>query len=252
MQLLFKWPNPNSNHDTYFASKIAHMQEKNRSSSPVETFQLIILFSAYIIICLALLSWFIFPGFIYPVFKESTGLVVAFISIIIFIIIGAFLYVLFKIPFQLQYDFDDIKNRIANKELSTIDEFEKELSDFIIRFFNFAFFDIQECVIQIKNRKYFFSSELLKDLLNYDNLSKKSAETPKTIKLGKIRSKNQKYHVLLLPIWFGKEWYGFILIFSRTRLLPIYRKMLEDFENNYIDDQLIHVYKNSMENTNKN
>ncbi len=228
------------------------MQEKNHSSNPLEKFQLIIVLSAYIVICLAFITWFIFPGFIIPLFKDSAGLFMTIVCIIIFTVIGAYLYVLFKIPYQLQYDFDDIKNKIASKEISNIDEFEKELSDFIIRFFNFVFLDIQECAIQIKNRKIFFSSEILKDLLDYDDLSKKSAETQKTIKLGNIRIKDQKYHVLLLPIWFGKEWYGFILILSRTRLFRLYRRMLEDFENNFIDDQLIHVYNNSMENESRN
>jgi len=219
------------------------MRRKEQFIAHLEQFQLAVLIIAYIIFYLAIISWFIIPGFIYPLFTGGAAIIVTLVFTIIYLLCGAVLYVLFRIPYQLQYCFDDIKNRIANGSLATLDELERELSAFIIQFFNFVFFDIEECAIRIKNRKIYLSSGVLQGLVNYDKMSTMAAETQKSIKLGKIKSGTKKYHALLLPIWFGEEWYGYILVFSKTRFIPFTREILEDFENNFIDDQLMHVHR---------
>ncbi len=219
------------------------MSNNDHFSSHLEQFQIAVLTTTYVIFCLAFISWFILPGYIYPLFKGVTTIIMTMVFIVIFVVFGAVLYVLFRIPFHLQYSFDDIKNRIANGSIATIGELEKELSDFIIQFFDFAFFDIEECAIQIRNRKIFFSSDHLQGLLNYDEMAARAVETQKSIRVGKIRYQSGKYHVLLVPVWFGEEWYGYILVFSKTRFIPFTREILEDFENNFIDDQIIHVHR---------
>jgi len=219
------------------------MRRKEQFLAHLEQFQLAVLITAYIIFYLAIISWFIIPGFIYPLFTGGAAIIVTLVFTVIYIVCGAVFYVLFRIPYQLQYCFDDIKNRIANGSLATLDELERELSAFIIRFFNFVFFDIEECAIQIKNRTIYFSTESLQGLLNYNELSTRAAETQRSVKLGKLKSGKEKYHVLLIPIWFGEEWHGYILAFSNTPFIPFAREILEDFENNFIDDQLMHVHR---------
>lgn len=219
------------------------MRDNDHFSSHLEQFQIAVLTTTYVIFCLAFISWFILPGYIYPLFQGVTTIIMTMVFIVIFVVVGAVFYVLFRIPFTLQYRFDDIKNRIANGTLTTMNELEKELSDFIIQFFTFAFFDIEECAIQIRDRKIYLSSDHLRDLFQYDELAIRSAETQKSIRLGKTGSPTGKYFVLLIPLWFGEEWFGYILVFSRTRFIPFTREILEDFEDNFIDDQLIHVHR---------
>ncbi len=219
------------------------MKSRNHISTHLEQFQLAVLITAYVIFYLAIISWFIIPGFIYPLFTGGTAIIVTVVFTLIYIVSGAALYVLFRIPYQLQYCFDDIKNRIASGSLTTLEQLEKELSDFIIQFFDFVFFDIEECAIQIRDRKIFLSSDHLQGLFNYDELVTRAGETEKSLHLGKVGNATGKYHVLLIPVWFGEEWFGYILVFSKTRFIPFTREILEDFENNFIDDQIIHVHR---------
>jgi hypothetical protein len=63
--------------------------------------------------------------------------------------------------------------------------------------------------------------------------------------LNKIKIDDKNYHPYIIPIHFGEEWLGYFAVFSKSKLNKIYIEFLDNFEDDFIDDQLIHVLRNS-------
>ena len=69
----------------------------------------------------------------------------------------------------------------------------------------------------------------------------KSKNLQEIILAGKITVGNREFNLYVLPIWFGERWLGYMGLFSRKRISRFYQKFLMEFEDNFLDDQLMHV-----------
>ena len=77
-----------------------------------------------------------------------------------------------------------------------------------------------------------------------DNEAKISQQkTP--IVLGKVEINGKKHFGYIIPIYFAEEWLGYFTVFTKNKLHKIFIDFLDNFEDDYIDDQLIHILRNS-------
>jgi hypothetical protein len=77
--------------------------------------------------------------------------------------------------------------------------------------------------------------------IDEQELTRKSQLTEELINLGKVSVQGQKLYGYLVPIWFGKEWLGYFFVLTDTRLLKMFADYLCVFEEQFVDDQLMHV-----------
>ncbi|MCF8366634.1 MAG: hypothetical protein K9H16_12675 [Bacteroidales bacterium] len=156
--------------------------------------------------------------------------------------LGAWLWVLIKLPSGIARAFDPVRNKIAGRQITTAHEFAREIGAFIVKYFSFYRFDVLAVKISIKNQQAIVFPNHFEALLpkekDYVSLSRQGEEI---IKLGKIAISQTKCHGYLIPIWFGKEWLGYICVYSETALSRINLNFLKEFEELYVDDQLMHV-----------
>ncbi len=214
-------------------------QGRNQFALTMKNIQHAVLMPAYIILVTALMLAMIYLA-------VNTGvdplliLIVSLIAGVIFTVGGSFLYVLWDLQFSLQYEFDDIKNRIASGDIKSLDQFGKALHSFILHFFRYSFFSVMECAVLLKDRPVYDPGNITAaDISALEDYASSSAGV--TLFDKKITEQGKTY-MYVLPIWFGNEYYGLILLYSGKRLPGIFRSFLSDFENNFIDDQLVHVY----------
>ncbi|MFO7539759.1 MAG: hypothetical protein R6X32_17100 [Chloroflexota bacterium] len=156
---------------------------------------------------------------------------------------GAFLYVLLELP-KIGYDFDKIKNDIASGNIKSPEQFSRRVVDLLCRYFSFTFFSVEYAFIKVQQKKLIASDQVILDDLSaaeLNQLLKLSQDTEDVTYVGKYTIKGTAYHLHLIPIYFGQEWLGYIGIFTHQRLWRIFTRFLVDFENNYVDDQLVHV-----------
>lgn len=168
----------------------------------------------------------------------------SFVYIVCMLIIGSYLYVLFSIPIKLAKEFDVIKNDIASRRIKTSEEFSINLLKFINSFFDYTFFDIEYSFIQLKDKKIQYSFDLVDEYLNKNNLefiNKTALEKEEVFFVDKFKIDQVNWRLYVIPINFEEEYYGHIGVFSKSKLNRIYRQILNDFENNFIDDQLVNV-----------
>lgn len=156
---------------------------------------------------------------------------------------GAFLFVLLDLS-NIGCKFDEIKNDIASKTIKTTEEFANRVCTFICNYFNFSFFTIAYCFFNIIDSDYVCSDNIIRNNiteLKFTSMLNKSQQTEKVTYIGKHSVGDKNYHLYIIPIWFGKEWLGYIGIFSPNKLWNMFILFLSDFENEYVDDQLVHV-----------
>ena len=190
------------------------------------------------------LSWLLF--YVLNDLLKLSGVIILMSSLVYFVlvvILYGFIHVTSYIPANLAGAFDPLKNDIAGRKISSGKELAERLAEFMTTFFNFAFFDVECALVRIQDdtSKYpgeFFEGELDLDL---DNLEQKSRESDGTFYMGKIKAGSGYFHLYGTPLMFGDIWLGYIAVFSRRRLWKIFRNLLAEFENDYIDDQVVHV-----------
>lgn len=156
---------------------------------------------------------------------------------------GAFLYVMLELP-QIGYGFDEIKNDIAAGKLNTAEQFSQRLVDLLCRHFSFAFFATEYAFIKVQQEKVIGSDPAIFTYLSADDLAQclaRSLETEAVIYIDQYTIADKTYHLHLIPIYFGRQWLGYIGILTQQKLWHIFTRFLVDFENNYVDDQLVHV-----------
>jgi hypothetical protein len=61
------------------------------------------------------------------------------------------------------------------------------------------------------------------------------------VRAGKITEGGREYHLYVLPVRFGDRWLGYVGLMSRKRIGKFMRRFLIELENNFLDDQLMHV-----------
>lgn len=157
-------------------------------------------------------------------------------------LLGAWLWVLIKIPQGLARSFDPIKNKIAGGEITGTDDFSIEISRFLVEYFTFFRFDVIYAQVRIKNHDPIgFPAEFTGNTTNPADLASRSRKTDEIIYVGKSKNNESSFHGYIVPIWFGHDWLGYFYVLTDTRLNGLFRNFLVGFEEQYIDDQLMHV-----------
>jgi hypothetical protein len=155
---------------------------------------------------------------------------------------GAWLWLLIKLPGGMAYAFDEVKNKIASRQIATAKVFAYEIGKFMTEYFSFFRFDILAVQIRIIDNPPLFYPELFTGFSEHDETYTKISQAGEAIVfVERIELDKQSVYSYLIPLWFGKQWLGYITVYSDTRLNKISRNFLQDFEALYIDDQLMHV-----------
>ena len=164
---------------------------------------------------------------------------------VLVVVIGSFIHVVSYIPFNLASAFDPIKNDIASGNINDVDQFGIRISQFTTQFFDFSFLDIAHAFVQTE-KSDLISNEDITDvklaLSEYDMLDK-SKQLEEIIRAGQVSFQNVEYHLYILPIWFGDRWLGYMGLLSRKRISRFFQRFLMEFENNFLDDQIMYVMK---------
>ena len=184
--------------------------------------------------------------------EPKIQLLLGFLMTIAGVIGGGILSVYFDLP-SISVEFDEIKNDIAKKIIKSPEEFGHRVTKLLCKFFTFQFFKIEYSFIKIIGTQYVYSDpELIKEgNLNLKDISSdlinKSKRTEEIFFYDKFQVNSNNNHLYILPMWFGDDWLGFIGILSRNKISKLFLMFLNNFENEYIDDQIVHVldYKKS-------
>jgi hypothetical protein len=158
-------------------------------------------------------------------------------------VFGAILSVILDLP-QIGYYFDEIKNDIALKEIRTPEVFAARLSSIFCDYFSFYFFSVRFCFVKIEDFAYFYSDNNILRIIDQSTLDEMiltSRKTEDVFYKGSYSFENKNIHLYIIPIWFGDRWLGTVGIFTPFKLLKIFQRYLNEIENLYIDDQLLHV-----------
>jgi hypothetical protein len=174
-------------------------------------------------------------------FAETDIIVIVFATLAFFLlsILGwTHLYVLFSIPQRIAGSFDYLKNDISSGKTISVNEFQKELSSFLVNFYNYSFFDVEFSVVKARGEEPSFSSDEIQSTFVWESVEKQAENEDRQIRHGKIKIVGKEYYSYTTPIYFGRECLGFFMVFSRRRLGRLMLRLLRDLDNNFIDDQL--------------
>ena len=163
----------------------------------------------------------------------------AIVYLILAVLFGSFMTIISYIPSNLAGAFDPIKNDIANRHIKTSRDFSERLVLFINDFFDFAFLDVEHSLVKIGEDEP--SLSFSHSDVDWDELGSLAGNSREVNYLGKKTIGTEKLHCYIIPIWFGEEQLGYYGVFTKNKLWKIFVDLLADFENSYIDDQLIHV-----------
>lgn len=162
---------------------------------------------------------------------------------VVVVIFGSFIHVISYIPFNLATSFDPVKNEIASGEIETIEQLGKRITGFTVDFFDFSFMDISHAFIQTEGSALISHKEapqVAKVLEEYQMLEQ-SQQLEDVIRAGEISLPEGKYHLYILPIWFGDRWLGYMALLSEKRISHFFQRFLSEYENNFLDDQIMHI-----------
>jgi hypothetical protein len=163
--------------------------------------------------------------------------------LVIIVLVYSIINVISYIPANLAGAFDPLKNGIADGSISSIPEFSGKLADFLCSFFNFAFFDIEFAMVRIEGYEPAVSGIPLSDAdqISMDAWEKEVLSLQCTGYFSKVKSDAATLHLYLIPLIFGDRRIGFIAAGTRQKLMGPFIKLLDEFENDYLDDQIIHL-----------
>ncbi len=222
------------------------MPDRNTHFSLIYGLQRTILTTLYIISSLAILTLIFYILFEIFSLNGFITLFVIIIYLVLVVILGSYLHVISFIPVNLASSFDPIKDDVARGNITTSKQFADRICRFITGFFSFTFFDIVHCLVHIKGNIVTSTFDQGKTKYDDDYHGKCSKEAHEVAHTGNITIEGVKYNQYLVPIWFGEEWLGFITVYTRHNLRKPFRNVLSDLENNFIDDQLIHILKHEV------
>lgn len=218
---------------------------KHRSYSLIYKLQRIILLVFYSTTCIALsvplARWVLklSQDQLYPL------VITLLIYLIAVVIIGAIIHVISYIPFNLATAFDPIKNDIASGRISTMEELAERLTVFTVQFYNFSFLDISHAFLETRENGvigFEWNKEVDKFLKESRMLDK--SKTLEEISLaGKISLPERDYHLYILPLRMGDTWLGYMALLSEKRISRFFQRFLMEYEDNFLDDQIMHLVK---------
>ena len=165
------------------------------------------------------------------------------IYMVLVVVIGSFIHVVSYIPFNLASAFDPIKNDIASGTIKDLDQFGKRISRFTIDFFDFSFLDITHAFIQTEKSDLISHEDMeeVKAALGAYGMLEKSKQLEEIIRAGQFSLHDNEYHLYILPIWLGDRWLGYMGLLSRKRISRFFQRFLMEFENNFLDDQIMYM-----------
>jgi len=159
-------------------------------------------------------------------------------------VLGTFFDVLLELP-GIATEFDKIKNDIAFRKIKTPEDFSHRVVKLLCEFIrNKPFFTAAYAFMKIDRSPYVYSDNSLLDhvkIADFEKFLAMSKETEVTIYTGPVQISGSRYHIYITPIWFGDTWHGLIGVVSPRKLLPIFKNFLSVFEDDHLDDQLVHV-----------
>jgi hypothetical protein len=216
---------------------------RQRSSSHIYNVQRIILLVFYTTTAIALsvplarLVSRLSPDHLFPLVATLV------IYMILVVIIGSIIHVVSYIPFNLATAFDPIKNDIAAGTIRDMNQLGKRITRFTTEFFDFSFLDIEHAFIQIEGSEMISHEDIvdLQSALKEYDMMEKSKHLEEIIRAGKFNLHGMEYHLYILPIWFGDHWLGYMGLLSRKKISRFFQNFLMEFENNFLDDQIMHV-----------
>lgn len=144
---------------------------------------------------------------------------------------SSYIYVVFSLPYMLLKDFDKIKNKLALHTYKTVSEFQEDISDFLLRFYRFPGLSLLGGEFHFKN------ANLIKKntpSLEIENLNRKS----KKFTIHKLKHGQQAIYI---PIEIEGVYLGYMLLYTEKYSLPFFADILNNFENQNLDDQLLHL-----------
>jgi len=159
------------------------------------------------------------------------------------VVLGSIIHTFIYIPFNLAREFDPIKNAIAAGEISNPEQLGKEVTAFTTRFFDFAFLDIDHAFIHVGEAGPVSHEDLsgAYGVLESNDIPGQSRKLESVTRAGKLILDGKEFHLYILPIWFRDRWLGYMGLLTRQRIGWLHRRFLTDFENQFLDDQFMHV-----------
>ena len=216
---------------------------QRRSFSYIYNVQRIILLIFYTTTAIALsiplarLVSVLFTGSLFPL---VISLVLYMVAVVV---IGSFIHVVSYIPFNLSSAFDPIKNDIASGNIRNLEQLGRRICQFTTAFFDFSFVDIEYAAIQIEDSPLILKEEVpeLKEVLEEYGMMERSSQLEQIIRAGRITLHENNYQLYILPLWFGEHHLGYMALVSRNRISRFFQKFLMEYENNFLDDQIMVV-----------
>jgi hypothetical protein len=216
---------------------------RSRSYSTIYNVQRIILLVFYttttvaLSIPLAKLVATLSPDHLFPLVATLV------LYMILVVVIGTIIYYISFIPFNLASAFDPIKNDIASGKIRNMQQLGIRITEFTVQFFNFSFLDIDHAFMQTPGGELISHDDLtgIQQVLDEYNILETSKELDEIIRAGKISLPVGNYHLYILPIWFGNRWLGYMGLLTHKKISRFFQRFLEEFENNFLDDQVMHV-----------
>jgi len=156
------------------------------------------------------------------------------IGLLLGVLSATYFYVILLIPYELGIKFDPIKNKVAQSAFKNTEDFQLEIAQFISEFFHYPGAHIIGGIYKFKDTPTLSINAPNEDLEanTLKNLSKDES-------VKKISIHNKK--AFLVPIQLGNTPLGYMILFTKGFTFPFIKDLLSDFENYYLDDQLMHV-----------
>jgi len=179
------------------------------------------------------------PGQMFPV------VISLLVYMIMVIIIGAMIHVISFIPFNLATAFDPIKNDIALGKISSMEKLGERITSFTVQFYNFSFLDISHAFIETEEHGVlgFESNTVVDKVLKEYQMLDLSKSLEEISLAGKISLPERDYQLYVLPIWLGETYLGYMALLSEKRISRFFRRFLMEYEENFLDDQIMHVVR---------
>lgn len=159
------------------------------------------------------------------------------------IVIGSLIYVISYIPFNLATAFDPIKNDIASGMISDPEQLARRITGFTTDFFDFSFIDIAHAFIELEGSGPISHEPLpgIEESVITSGYADRSRIMERLSNAGMIRIGDRDFHLYILPIYFGDQWLGYMGILTGKRIGRFFQKFLMEFEDNFLDDQIMLV-----------
>jgi len=177
------------------------------------------------------------PNHFYPL------VITLLVYTVVVIIVGALIHVISYIPFNLAHAFDPIQNDVASHRISSMEQLGKRICEFTVRFFDFSFLDVSHAFIQIEDMditSHELNPQVEKVLKEYQMLQNSQKLEGITL-AGEISLPEGKHHLYILPIRFEEQWLGYMALLSTSRIRPFFQRFLMEFEDDFLDNQVMHL-----------